>query len=261
LLSVPEETEVGDVRAAIDELGIAGVAGSSATVQELRDESIDAHTISVRVGLSDNVAQRDTFATQLAQAVGGEVLQNSFVGPSVGEDLRRGAVYASSIAVLLILAYVAWRFWPNWIIAVAAILASLHDVGVVLGVLALIGAEFSIPVLAALLFVIGYSLNDSIIIADRIRENLRVKRGLDYRELVDLSVNQTLSRTLMTSLTTLLPVIALYLFGGSVLRDFSLVLMIGIGIGTYSSIFILAPMVVWFKNRRRRAPVKVHRTA
>jgi SecD/SecF fusion protein len=261
LLSVPEGAEVGDVRAAIDELGIAGVAGAGATVQEVQDATIDAHTIAVRVGLSDDVAQRDTFATRLAEAVGGEVLQNSFVGPSVGEDLRRGAVYASSIAVLLILAYVSWRFWPNWIIAVASILASIHDVGIVLGVLALIGAEFSIPVLAAILFVIGYSLNDSIIIADRIRENLRVKRGLSYRELVDLSVNQTLSRTLMTSLTTLLPVIALYFFGGSVLRDFSLVLLIGIGFGTYSSIFILAPMVVWFKNRQRRAPVRVHRTA
>jgi SecD/SecF fusion protein len=261
LLSVPEETEVGEVRAAIDELGIAGVAGSSATVQEVQDATIDAHTISVRIGLSDNTADSNTFATRLAQAVGGEVLQNNFVGPSVGEDLRRGAVYASSIAVLLILAYVAWRFWPNWIVSVASIISTVHDVGIALGILALVGAEFSIPVLSAILFVIGYSLNDSIIVSDRIRENLRLKRGLNYRELVDLSVNQTLSRTLMTSLTTLLPVVALYFFGGSVLRDFSLVLIVGIVVGTYSSIFILAPMVVWFKNRQRRAPVKVHRTA
>lgn len=100
---------------------------------------------------------------------------------------------------------------------------------------------------------VGYSLNDSIIIADRIRENLRRTRDRTYDEIVDLSVNQTLSRTVMTSGTTLLPVLALLVFGGSVLRDFSITLLIGIGVGTYSSIFILSPLVVWFKSRQRRS--------
>ena len=140
-------------------------------------------------------------------------------------------------------------------------LASVHDVGIVVGVLDLIGAQFSIPVLAALLFVVGYSLNDSIIIADRIRENLRKNRGESYEAVVDRSVNQTLSRTVLTSGTTLLPVLALFFFGGSVLRDFSLVLLIGIGFGTYSSIFVLAPMVVWFKRWQRNSRTSRRRTA
>ena len=185
--------------------------------------------------------------------IGEDGVQNvaSYVEHLAGRQVDAATVDAV-VAVLLILVYVAWRFWPNWIVAVASIISTVHDVGIVLGILALVGAQFSIPVLAAILFVIGYSLNDSIIISDRIRENLRVYKGTGYRELVDLSVNQTLSRTLMTSLTTLLPVLALFFFGGSVLRDFSLVLMVGILFGTYSSIFILAPMVVWFQNRQNR---------
>ncbi len=171
----------------------------------------------------------------------------------MGADLRRGAILAVAVALALILAYVGWRFWPTWIVAIAAILAAVHDVALTLGAVNLSGAEFSIPVLAALLFVVGYSLNDSIIIADRIRENLRRTRDRTYDEIVDLSVNQTLSRTVMTSGTTLLPVLALLVFGGSVLRDFSITLLIGIGVGTYSSIFILSPLVVWFKSRQRRS--------
>ena len=259
LLSVPDTVNVSEVRSGIDKLGVAGITGAGATVQEVQDTTITGKEISVRVGQTQNEADSGTLATRLAAVVGGQVLQNNFVGPSVGEDLRQSAILAALVAVLLILIYVAWRFWPNWIVAVASIIATVHDVGIVLGILALVGAQFSIPVLAAILFVIGYSLNDSIIISDRIRENLRVNKGMDYRELVDMSVNQTLSRTLMTSLTTLLPVLALFFFGGSVLHDFSLVLLIGIGFGTYSSIFILAPMVVWFQNRQGRRPVKAQR--
>ena len=259
LLSVPDTVNVSDVRSGIDQLGVAGINGSGATVQEVQDTTIAGKEISVRVGQTQNEADSGTLGTRLAAVVGGQVLQNNFVGPSVGEDLRQNAILAAIVAVVLILIYVAWRFWPNWIVAVASIIATVHDVGIVLGILALVGAQFSIPVLAAILFVIGYSLNDSIIISDRIRENLRVHKGMDYRELVDMSVNQTLSRTLMTSLTTLLPVLALFFFGGSVLRDFSLVLLIGIGFGTYSSIFILAPMVVWFQNRQGRRPARAQR--
>ncbi len=259
LLSVPEATTVSDVRSAIDGLNMPGITGGEATVQEVQDSTIDGKEISVRIGLTENGNEGNTFASNLAGAVGGELLQNNFVGPSVGEDLRRGAVLAAIVANILILIYVVWRFWPNWIVAVASILASIHDVGIALGVLALVGAQFSIPVLSAILFVIGYSLNDSIIISDRIRENLKIHKGMDYRELVDLSVNQTLSRTLMTSLSTLLPVLALFFFGGSVLRDFSLILLVGIAFGTYSSIFILAPMVVWFQNRQRTTPAKPRR--
>ncbi len=263
LYQVEEATTVDSIRTAIDELGLEGISGSGASIQEVQDatiSSVDAASeasatklFSVRTGTTESNEVNNDFVTSLASSLNGDLLSADFVGPSVGSDLRQGAIYAVLVALGLILLYVGWRFWPTWIISIAAIIAVIHDVGIVMGVLDLINAEISIPVLAALLFVVGYSLNDSIIIADRIRENLRKLRGNTYIEIVEISVNQTLSRTVMTSLTTLLPVIALLFFGGSVLRDFSLTLLIGIGIGTYSSIFILAPMVVWFKSRQQES--------
>ncbi|MGL4608472.1 MAG: protein translocase subunit SecD [Trueperaceae bacterium] len=205
--------------------------------------------ISVRVGETANQEAGGTFANDLATSLNASLLSTDFVGPSVGSDLRLGAFYAMLVAFGLILAYVGFRFWPNWIVAVAAVIAAVHDVGIVMGALSLFNVEFSIPVLAALLFVVGYSLNDSIIIADRLRENLRKTRGQSYADIAELSVNQTLSRTIMTSGLTLIPIVALLIFGGSVLRDFSITLLIGLAFGTYSSIFVLSPIVVWFRNR------------
>jgi SecD/SecF fusion protein len=304
-LQIPEATTLDEVRAAIDGLGISGITGSSATIQEIEDPTISEATVGapaaeavtedtttteattteattttdatatdtatpappgntknvvVRVGVISS-EQGGQFSNGLATALGGQVLSDDTVGPAIGSELRNSAFLAMLVAFGLILVYVAWRFWPNWIIAVAAVLASIHDVGIVMGVLNLTNTEFSIPVLAALLFVVGYSLNDSIIIADRIRENLRKVRGVSYADIVEAAVNQTLSRTIMTSLTTLLPVIALFIFGGSVLRGFSLALLVGIGFGTYSSIFILAPMVVWFRNRFTKASTPVRKAA
>jgi SecD/SecF fusion protein len=295
LLQVPEATTIDDIRSAIDALGIAGITGSGAAIQEVQDTTIsettveapaaeiveeattegetateettatetpagDTRLVSVRVGTASDDAGGQ-FAPGLASALNAQVLSEDTVGPAIGSELRNSAFIAMLVAFGLILVYVAWRFWPNWIIAVAAVLASIHDVGIVMGVLNLTNTEFSIPVLAALLFVVGYSLNDSIIIADRIRENLRKTRGVSYADIVEAAVNQTLSRTVMTSLTTLLPVIALFIFGGSVLRGFSLALLVGIGFGTYSSIFILAPMVVWFRNRFGRGGTPVRKAA
>lgn len=257
LYGVSEETSIDEVRDAIDEVGLAGISGSSATVQVVQDNTVEQRLISVRIGLTESNEQSDQFASDLATVIGADLLQANFVGPAVGADLRTGAILAVLVSFGLILLYVGWRFWPNWIVAIAAIVAAIHDVSLVLGFLDLMQAEFSIPVLAAILFVVGYSLNDSIIISDRIRENLRRIRNLSYDEIVDLSVNQTLSRTIVTSGTTLLPVLALLFFGGSVLRDFSLTLLVGIGVGTYSSIFILAPTIAWFRKqqteRMRRA--------
>jgi SecD/SecF fusion protein len=290
LLQIPESTSLDNVRTAIDGLGISGITGSGATIQEVRDATIsdasevlpdatptdatatDTTTeaapandvpkreVSVRVGQTTDAAGGQ-FANRLASALNGNLLSASAVGPSIGSELRTSALKAMLVAFGLILAYVAWRFWPNWIIAVAAIIASIHDVGIVMGVLNLTNTEFSIPVLAALLFVVGYSLNDSIIIADRIRENLRKVRNQSYAEIVEASVNQTLSRTILTSGLTLIPVLALLIFGGSVLRGFSLTILVGLAFGTYSSIFILAPMVVWFRNRFTKAGTAVRRTA
>ncbi|UCH25099.1 MAG: protein translocase subunit SecD [Trueperaceae bacterium] len=251
LLGVPEGTSVASVRTTIDELGFESLQGDQANIVEVQDNTIEGDLISVRVGIGASSEISDQFPGALSGALGADLLSADFVGPAVGSDLRQGAILAVLAALALIMLYVTWRFWPNWIVAIAAITAACHDVAIVLGVLNIIDAEFGIPVLAALLFVVGYSLNDSIIIADRIRENLRRVRDKSYAEIVDLSVNQTLSRTLVTSGTTMLPVLALLFLGGSVLRDFSITLLIGIAVGTYSSIFILSPMVVWFKKQQR----------
>jgi SecD/SecF fusion protein len=254
-LQVPEATTVVQVREAIGTVDILGVAGASATVQEMTDAGDGTHEVSVRVGLLGLGAE--AFPARLEMALpGSSVLQSDFVGPAIGEELRTGAWLAVSVSLALILAYLSFRFWPNWVVALSAVLATLHDVVLVLGVLALTGTEFSVPVLAALLFVVGYSLNDSIVIADRIRENIGRARGVPYAQVVEDAVQGTLSRTVMTSFTTLLPILALLTVGGPVLRDFSLVLLIGVVVGVYSSLFVMAPSIVWFDalKRVRRRP-------
>lgn len=252
LIDAPTGTSVGDVRSAIAGLGFPGVDGSNATVVNVIDNSMSGNPMSIRVGLdSSEQGSAQDFSEQLATVLNAKLLQTEFVGPAVGADLRKGAILAVFVALGLTLVYVGWRFWPTWIVSVAAILATFHDALIALGVIGVLGIEFSIPVLAAILFVVGYSLNDSIIVADRIRENLRTERGKSFREIADLAVNQTLSRTIATAGTTLLAVLALLFFGGSVLRGFSVALIVGIAFGTYSSIFVVAPMIVWFKNLQR----------
>lgn len=257
LLDLPEDTTPQALRAAIAELDVEGVDAASAAIVQIEG---GRNLMSVRVGLPEqDTRATEEFALALSEATGAELQSAEFVGPSVGADLRRGAVLSVVVSLLLILVYIAIRFWPNWLVAVLVVLATAHDVAITLGVQALFGIEFSIPVLAALLFVVGYSLNDSIIISDRVRENVKNLRGLSYREIVNLSVNQVLTRTVVTSGTTLLPVLALLFFGGSVLRGFSVTLMVGIFIGTFSSLFLLVPLMVWGRDwlrsyeERRRA--------
>ena len=257
LLDLPEDTTPQELRAAIAELDVEGVDAASAAIVQIEG---GRNLMSVRVGLPEqDTRATEEFALALSEATGAELQSAEFVGPSVGADLRRGAVLSVVVSLLLILVYVAIRFWPNWLVAVLVVLATAHDVAITLGVQALFGIEFSIPVLAALLFVVGYSLNDSIIISDRVRENVKNLRGMSYREIVNASVNQVLTRTVVTSGTTLLPVLALLFFGGSVLRGFSVTLMVGIFIGTFSSLFLLVPLMVWGRDwlrsyeERRRA--------
>ena len=178
------------------------------------------------------------FASELKATV----LASETVGPAIGEELRRNAVMAVLVGLGLILLYVAFRF--DWTFGVASILAVAHDV-------AIVGLQFSSPTIAALLTIVGYSINDSIVVSDRIRENQKLLRHLPYAELVNRSINQTLSRTVMTSLTTLLPILALLFLGGSVLRDFALAIFVGIFVGTYSSIYVVSALVVAWKNRRK----------
>jgi len=165
-----------------------------------------------------------------------EIRRVEFVGPQIGEELAEQGGLAMLYALIGILLYVSFRF--QWRFAVGAVMALVHDVVLVVGMLSLFQVNFDLTVVAAILAVIGYSLNDTIVVYDRLRENFRVKRKGSAVELTNLSINQMLSRTVMTSLTTLLVLLALFYFGGEIIHAFAYTLIVGVIVGTYSSIFI-----------------------
>jgi preprotein translocase subunit SecF len=176
------------------------------------------------------------------------------VGPKIGADLRQQAINVVLIALAAMLVYIAFRF--EWIYGVAAVIAVFHDTLITIGLFSLFNKQIDLTVIAALLTLVGYSMNDTIVTFDRIRENLRMQRRGSFSEIVNASINQTLSRTILTSGLTFLTAISLFLFGGPVLNGFSFALVIGIIVGTYSSIFIASPILVFWQNvaegRKRR---------
>lgn len=169
------------------------------------------------------------------------------VGAAVGKDLRQKGMLSIVYAMIGILIYVTWRFELRY--ALGAILALAHDIFITVGVFSLLGKEFTLPVIAALLAIIGYSLNDTIVVFDRIRENVKGVGKKRLREVINASINQTLSRTLLTAFTTLLVVGALFFLGGAVINDFAFALMVGVIIGTYSSIFVASPVILAWEHR------------
>ena len=171
-----------------------------------------------------------------------ELKRIEFVGPQIGSELRDQGGLGMLVALGMILLYVAFRFQYKF--ALGAVAALAHDVIIIFGLFSLFSWDFDLTVLAALLAVIGYSLNDTIVVSDRIRENFRGERGFEPHEIVNRSINQTLSRTLITSLTTLLVLLALFFFGGDMIKGFSQALIIGVLIGTYSSIYVVANMLL-----------------
>ena len=171
------------------------------------------------------------------------------VGPKVGSDLREKALLSILYAVIGIVIYISWRFELRY--AAAAIIALVHDVWVTMGAFSLFDKEFPLVIVAAFLTIIGYSLNDTIVVFDRIRENLRRKGKNTLAQTINISINQTLSRTLLTSGTTLLVVLSLFFFGGEIIHDFSFALLVGVLVGTYSSIFIASVFLVFLDSRRR----------
>ncbi len=182
------------------------------------------------------------------------------VGPKIGRELRQQAVLATLYALAGMLVYIAFRF--EWIYGVAAVLAVFHDVVITLGLFSIFNKEITLTVVAALLTLVGYSMNDTIVIFDRIRENLKVLRKESFERLINISVNQTLSRTIMVSGLTFVTVIALFLFGGQVLNGFSFALVVGIIVGTYSSIFVASPILVGWRylmERRKADPAAARR--
>jgi preprotein translocase subunit SecF len=190
------------------------------------------------------------------------ILSAEMVGPKVGAELRRQAVLATLYALGGMLVYIAFRF--EWIYGVAAVVAVFHDTIITIGLFSLFNKEISLTVVAALLTLVGYSMNDTIVVFDRIRENLKIMRREGMERLINVSINQTLSRTVLTSGLTLLTALSLYLFGGQVLNGFSFALVVGIIVGTYSSVFIASPILVFWQNlieaRKKGTPAAAKET-
>lgn len=241
---VPENVGAEQIRGFLNTAGVEGASGADAVITSLSSATGKEFSVRTRQLTDPNrLALEGKFQSTLKS----NVLQSETVGPAIGGELRKNTIFAVLVGLALILIYVAFRF--DWTFGAASVIAVGHDIAIVAGVYSLLGLEFTVPTVAALLTIIGFSLNDSVIISDRIRENLKTMRGHSYYEIVDTSINQTLSRTIMTALTTMLPIFALLFLGGPVLRDFSLAILVGFIVGTYSSIYVVSALVVWYKTR------------
>jgi preprotein translocase subunit SecF len=188
--------------------------------------------------------------TPVAGKDGVDLRRVEFVGPQVGEELTEKGIMAVIYSMVAILFYVAWRFELRF--AYGAVLALIHDLGITIGFFSLMQKEFTLVVVAALLTVIGYSLNDTIVVYDRIREEIKRFKSKDLTFIINEAVNRTLSRTLITSMTTLLVLMALLIFGGEVIHDFALTLFLGVLIGTYSSVFVASPIVLLLNKKQSK---------
>ncbi|NEW60194.1 protein translocase subunit SecF [Sulfurovum sp. bin170] len=174
-----------------------------------------------------------------------EIRRVDMVGPAVGDELKTKGLMAMFWAIIGILAYISFRF--EWRFAIASVVALTHDIIIAMGALALFQIDVNLPILAALLTILGYSLNDTVIVFDRIREGIRTIKSPDLADVIDESVTRTLSRTTLTSLTTFFVVLTLYIFGGEIISGFSFTLLVGVVVGTYSSIFVASPILMWLK--------------
>ncbi len=241
----PQPVDLDEIRGAFEDVGLEG-----AIIQRFGAEGVGEYLIRLERTSSDLGGFSAVISEALTKRFGEkgfEVRRTEMVGPKVGKDLRSKGLKAIIFALIGILIYISWRF--EFRFAVGAVVALTHDVIITVGILSLTDKEFSLPVLAALLFIVGYSLNDTIVVYDRIRENMRRMRKETYEKVVNLSVNETLSRTILTSVTTLIVIVILFLIGGGVIHDFAFALLIGIIVGTYSSVFVASPVVlVWEKK-------------
>jgi preprotein translocase subunit SecF len=234
--------DIGAVRGALEPAGLGGAeikhfgAPSEVLIStEQSSTSVEGIEKLVRTGLDTRWAGQY------------DVQRLEMVGPKVGADLRSKALWSLVASWALMLAYVTWRF--EFKFAVGGILALVHDVVISVGLFTLLGRTFSLTVLAAVLTIVGYSINDTIVIYDRIRELLRREGKRPFREIIDLAVNQTLSRSILTSLTVFFVLAVLFAFGGEIISDFSLILLIGVVIGSYSTIFIAAPVILFWEGK------------
>ncbi len=247
-VKTPGPADLGQMRSVLGDLGLGEVA-----LQEFGA----ANDVLIRVERQPGDASTQQKAVALvkealAQGVGGnfEYRRVEFVGPKVSAELIETGMIAVITAVVLMLIYIWFRF--EWQFSVGAVLALVHDVMLTLGMFALSGIEFNLASIAAILTIVGYSINDTVVVYDRVRENLRRYKTLELEPLLDRSINDTLSRTTMTSVTTLLALFALFFFGGEVIRGFTAAMIWGVVVGTYSSIFVAAPVLLYLGVRRER---------
>jgi len=229
--------------------GLASLDLGSVVVQRFGD---DPNEFLIRVQESGEGKDLSGLIAGSLDAVYGagqvDIRRVEMVGPQVGKDLRQKGLLSISYAMIGILVYIAWRFELRY--AIGAIIALLHDVLITLGAFSITGREIDLPIIAAFLAIIGYSLNDTIIVYDRIRENYGKHQKLGFNEVVNRSINETLSRTILTSGTTLLVVLALFIFGGGVIHNFAFAMLVGIMVGTYSSVFVASPLLILWQDLR-----------
>jgi SecD/SecF fusion protein len=239
-LSSPQTIDVGQVRAALQPIGLADAA-----IQESNQGAKNYITVRTPLHTSDAVEKQILNGMPTAQF---KVEGSDRVGALVGGELARSSLIALGLGILGILIFVTLRFELSF--AVGAIVALLHDVLITVGTFSLLHRELTLTMVGAILTIAGYSINDTIVVYDRIREGLASGRKGSIEQIMNESINQTLSRTILTSTVTLIPILCLFLFGGAVLRDFSLAIIIGVVVGTYSSIFIASPIVLWWTRAR-----------
>ena len=244
-LNYTKTITLGDMNRELDELAVE-IPQLSSTARKVQVSQADNNVIIRTAEMSDKETEK---LLMNLQKLGEYKLERAEkVGATIGEELKTSAVYALTIGGLLIVLYITMRY--EFKFAIAGILTLLHDVTAALGVIALLGYEVDTPFIAAILTILGYSINDTIIIYDRIRESLRKKSDLTFGEVLNKSLNQVLVRSINTSVTTLLALVAILVFGGDSLRTFTTTLLVGIGVGTYSSIYISTPLVYLFEKKR-----------
>jgi preprotein translocase SecF subunit len=249
-IGMPGPADLATMRATLDDLGLGEVA-----LQEFGGPT----NVLIRIerqpgGEAGQLAAVSKVKAALAERFGQDISYRrvEFVGPKVSGDLLWAGTQASLYALIAILVYIWFRF--EWQFAIGAVVATLHDTVTTIGLYSLFGLEFNLTSIAAILTIVGYSVNDTVVIYDRIRENLRRYKAMPLPELIDRPINETLARTLMTSLTTLLAVLALVVAGGPVIRGFTIAMIWGILVGTFSSIYVASPMVLHLNLRREPVP-------
>ncbi len=255
----PEGTNAEDVKAVVKPLGLGDVVVNSArgTDANAKDLAIIRfETQAVKDGEDVEAAQQNAnnaVRAALAEAFPGVVVRASAaVGPKVSGELFRSGIISLSVALLMMMVYISFRF--QWQYALGAVTALFHDVILTMGVFALTGFEFNLATIAALLTIVGYSMNDTVIVFDRVREEARKYKKMELSQVVDIAINATMSRTLLTSGTTLLALMSIFLFGGEVLRGMSFALIFGVIVGTYSSIFVASAVVLLLGINRGDKP-------